>query len=515
MKKSAAAVICALVAMVMLLTSCNAQQVASLTDEPVTSAAPTGTAEQAAAEETQVVTGNVRGKVLTDNGSMVCFGIIAKDTAGNTNRYLTNAFGGYNIKLDPGDYTLIYTRGPEYDVVEKQVTVESYKTIYLQDVRLVQLYDAYAKGWIAGDLHQHTFYSDGMDSVDEVALSDTSAGLQFGFLSDHNSARGLAEWAQANRVTADIADDGTERRFSAFDAVEVTTEFGHYQSLGIGLTFDTYEVLLTDSERSLSGDAKDDIIREHIAYIADTITRSGGVAQINHPFSSSTMGFNYWELADHFDTVEIWNGVFPPGDGRYEPEKESEQGQNYRSKMRWFELLNEVRNGGKFLAATGGTDNHSIMSEYTAGYDLSSVTTKEDYQALYESSGRYSGVPTTYVYCDGEVTQEKILQGIRNGNSFISNGIILTGSVDGKIYGETVPISGTPLLSAEVFCRDGVEAIRIIKNGEVWQQIDCDGTTQTLTQQIPLEGMAAGDWIVIEVLGHGAMYAITNPFFFA
>src|SRR5574344_1357358 len=92
-----------------------------------------------------------------------------------------------------------------------------------------------------------------------------------------------------------------------------------------------------------------EIVLNRIKYICDAIKRSGAVAQINHPYRVSPLGFNNWELADLFDTVEIWNGNFPPCDGRYEKE-----GQNYKSKMKWFDCLNK----GIKLSCTGGTDNH-------------------------------------------------------------------------------------------------------------------------------------------------------------
>ena len=86
--------------------------------------------------------GNVRGKVLTDSGSMTPAGIIVEDEEGNTQRLTTNAFGGYDLQLYPGKYRLTFTKGYEFDTVTKEVEVQQYKTYYLQDVRLMQLYDS-------------------------------------------------------------------------------------------------------------------------------------------------------------------------------------------------------------------------------------------------------------------------------------------------------------------------------------------------------------------------------------
>lgn len=459
--------------------------------------------------------GAVRGKILLDNGEMVASGIIVIGEDGSRHREITNSLGGYNLKLAPGKYKLIFTHGPEYSTVEKEVTVESYKTLYLQDVRLVQLTDLYAKGWVAGDLHMHTYYSDGANSVDEQLYSNISQGLYFGFLTDHNSARGLSEWVQGNRIMANRSEDGTERLFNALEGVEVTTEFGHYQSLGVGLTFDTYEVLLKDAERSKTGEELDQIIKDKIVYIADTIRREGGVPQINHPYSSNTMGFNYWEIADHFDTIEIWNGVFVPGDGRYESDNPSQQEQNYRSKIKWFELLNEVRNGGKFFAATGGTDNHEIASAYTPSMEVENIENMEQYNEVYSKNGKYSGVPTTYVFCPNGVNQQNILEALRNGHSFISNGVSVLANINGASYGDVVQLDGKAVeLNVDVFCRDGLEKLRIVKNGQVLTEVELDEQTQSYTNTIELKDIEPKDWIVIEAFGTETRYAITNPIFF-
>jgi histidinol phosphatase-like PHP family hydrolase len=462
----------------------------------------------------QEAPGFVRGKVLTDSGEMVTAGIIVEDEAGNTYRTATNLLSGYNLELKPGKYILHFTRGFEYSVVDKEVTVESYVKYDMQDVRLVQLYDTYAKGWYAGDLHLHTNYSDGMDTVIEQLMGNISSGLYWVYLTDHNSAMGLSQWVQGNRIVANIDSSGNERYFHALEGVEETTEFGHYQSIGIGLTFDIYDVLLHDSERAKSKEEKDEIIKEKIIYIAESIRRNGGIPQINHPFSSSSMGFNYWDIAEHFDTLEIWNGVFVPGDGRYESEDKTLWEQNYRSKLKWFELLNNITAGGKFLPATGGTDNHSSASfyTYTEGADKTEIETMEDYKAAYAKNGLYNGIPTTYLHIAGEVNQASIQEAIRSGNSFISNGPILIAYIDQKSYGETVTVrNNSATLNIDAFERDGFEGIRIVKNGEIIQTIPVEGSTYK--DSIVLKDLKKGDWIVLEVLGASTHYCITNPIF--
>lgn len=459
----------------------------------------------------------VRGKVLTGNGEMVTAGIIVENENGDTYRVSTNIHSGYNLRLTPGKYKLHFMRGFEYSTVTKELTVEAYKTYIVQDLRLIQLEDSYAKGWVRGDLHQHSFYSDGLNAVQDVFVSNLSNDLYFGYLTDHNTAFGLPEWVQGNRMVANIDSQGNPRMFGAYEGVEVTTEFGHYQALGLGLLFDLYEVTLRDIERTKPQAEKDEIIKERIRYIGETIKWAGGVAQINHPYSTSTMGFKYWDVIDAYDTVEIWNGYFFPGDGRFEPVQEGYQGQNYRSKMRWFESLNEIKNGGHYLAATAGTDNHDISGPYTndATFDENNIETIEDYNKLFLKYGKYSGSPSTVVKVDGALTEAKVLSAIKKGNSFLTNGPMIYTDIAGKTYGDTVTITdGSLTANIDVFARDGIDALKVIVNGEIVDTISIDQAIRD-NRLITINNLDDQDWIIFEVLGKGVQYAITNPIFIA
>ena len=93
--------------------------------------------------------GDVRGKVLTDSGAMTVAGIIVEDQQGNTSRYTTNAWGGYELSLLPGDYTLTFTKGYEYDTVTKQISISTPiirtgRTAYFPAMRLRIMNAAYA-----------------------------------------------------------------------------------------------------------------------------------------------------------------------------------------------------------------------------------------------------------------------------------------------------------------------------------------------------------------------------------
>ncbi|MDD3842517.1 MAG: CehA/McbA family metallohydrolase [Candidatus Izemoplasmatales bacterium] len=443
-------------------------------------------------EETYPAT--IYGRIFTDSGDMITAGIIITYPNGDMERINSNVLSGYCLLLDEGTYTLTYVRGPEYAKVSRTISVESYKTYYLDDVRLTHLYDGTASGWYMGDLHQHTVYSDGKQTVDEVLLSNINNGLHYGFLSDHNSAAGLAEWVQGNRFVAAYDAVGNPIMFRAIRAVEVTTDFGHFQSLGIGNVFEQADISI------LKGD-------DPIADITDMmqeIIRSGGIAQINHPFATSLLGFYYWEIVEEFDTIEIWNGLYEPN-----------ANENLLAKLKWFELLNQYAAGDiKYLPATGGSDNHSITGTYTAQY--ANLSTPEGiYTDSYLRRGVYSGVPTTVVHIDGDFTEENIMKAIKAGNSFITNGPMVIATIGNVGYGETYSLNEatTVTINLSVFSRDQMRTINIYKNGEIVSTLSAIDGSMLLDDIVTINDVEVGDWFVIEVIGDEALYAITNPIF--
>ncbi len=61
---------------------------------------------------------------------------------------------GETIALQPGQYTVSYTRGPEYRVLQKTITVPL-GSIHTEEFRLQRWIHPAAKGWYSGDHHIH------------------------------------------------------------------------------------------------------------------------------------------------------------------------------------------------------------------------------------------------------------------------------------------------------------------------------------------------------------------------
>jgi hypothetical protein len=111
--------------------------------------------------------------------------------------------------------------------------------------------------WLAGDLHAHTFHSDGVMSVAELAAHAVERGLDFVAVTDHNtvSHHGLLGPASARYGV------------TLLPGQEVTTELGHAGVLGDTGWID---------------------FREPASSWLSAAESGGGLMSVNHPFAGPT-----------------------------------------------------------------------------------------------------------------------------------------------------------------------------------------------------------------------------------
>jgi hypothetical protein len=147
--------------------------------------------------------------------------------------------------------------------------------------------------WFAGDLHMHTVHSDGDWTIEGLAAAAREAGLDFIFVTDHNTASHHAE--------VDGADDGSHRPL-VMRGEEVTTYGGHANAWGLpaGAFVDF---------RVRPGDAAG------MSRVAGRAHRLGALVSVNHPFAPcGGCGWSYGDALKGFDAVEVWNGEWDATD---------------------------------------------------------------------------------------------------------------------------------------------------------------------------------------------------------
>lgn len=133
----------------------------------------------------------VSGIIVNDQGQPVVASVEVVDLESKTKiRRQTDLLGRYEIELPLGEYEFTFSKGFEYERESLLVSLQDRLRYRPSPVTLSRTVNWNDAGWYCGDLHQHTSYSDGYQDVGTVFLSDLANGLDFGFVTDHNSVDG-------------------------------------------------------------------------------------------------------------------------------------------------------------------------------------------------------------------------------------------------------------------------------------------------------------------------------------
>ncbi|MEA2550027.1 MAG: hypothetical protein QOE42_2625 [Chloroflexota bacterium] len=169
-------------------------------------------------------------------------------------------------------------------------------------------------GWLRGDLHCHTRYSDGDSWPAEMLHAAVEAGLDFLGVTDHNNVAHHAEYGPGGGSLPIVVP-----------GVEVTTYGGHWNAWGTASWWEFREPSGPAVERAMRAAAD-----------------AGAFVSVNHPKPFGPA----WE----YDTVgaahavEVWNGPWT--------------GRNSIAVAFWEARLR----AGQRLTAVGGSDTHSLRT---------------------------------------------------------------------------------------------------------------------------------------------------------
>ena len=233
------------------------------------------------------------------------------------------------------------------------------------DTKPARLKRAAEKGWLRGDLHCHTRYSDGDSWPVDMLADAVGRGLDFLGVTDHNQTAHQREYA---RITG-------EQLPILLPGIEVTTYAGHWNAWGTDRWWEFREP--TEAATSLAMQAA---------------AASGALVSVNHPKPFGPP----WEYpsAVGYHAVEVWNGDW--------------QRQNDVSLRFWEQQLR----AGRRIVAVGGSDTHNLKAV--------------DADARH---GRHLGRPTTWVHvaddpsADDKPSARDVLAALRAGRSFISKDV--------------------------------------------------------------------------------------------
>ncbi len=310
-------------------------------------------------------------------------------------------------------------------------------------------------GWYRGDLHTHTDHSDADGrTVTDLLQSARAAGLDFIFLTDHNTISGLAEMDAAN--CPDLLTTG---------GLELTTFWGHALCLGGREWLDW---------RIHPGDGG-------MVRLAEDAYARNQIFIISHPQSQGDPGCTgcSWRFGEMMPgnarLIEIWNGPW------------CSEGYNEAALALWYDWLNQ----GLHLVATAGSDSHY-------GQD-------------------YAARPGFSIIYARELSEPALLEALLAGRLYMSAGPQLkfqaqAGEDQVWPVGSTLELANHQRASFTLAWADCPprSQMRLIVNGRLYRQWTAECQGEAVWQMSAQDA----DWVVVELRGaQGEMLAITNPIY--
>lgn len=410
---------------------------------------------------------------------------------GNYGRFERTYFsltGDETLLVEPGKYRITLTRGFEYEIAQKELTLESGSEAVFE---AVLAHTAPMPDYLAGDFHVHALPSpDSYDPLADKAKAYIACGVHILTATDHDINTDFSPVIRQLKV---------EDRIVSIVGTEITPiwALGHFNAYP-----QRYDPNLPNHGAISWYDlgAKEIFEQARKNYDGDVIV------QVNHPRSPNMGYFTYVgldpktgeikrvdEFSEDFDAIEVFNGENPSGAELILQD--------------WFYFLNQ----GKRYLAIGNTDSHHA-------YRLQ------------------PGYPRTYIYFGHRnprrVTPANLTATMRKGNIVVCGGPMLTFSaVDGK---REVPIGGTvrvrgSALSFKVEVRASswvrINRLDVVVNGQVVKEVALDQPENAPihyrgTLSVPLPPEAQRGWVVLIARGekftalYGAYpFSFTNPIY--
>jgi hypothetical protein len=268
---------------------------------------------------------------------------LVADTAADpsTRRFLEDtvygdAQGRISIDARPGKYTVVVSRGPEYDLFEQEIDLKAGKVATVSAV-LNRVVDT--TGYLAGDFHIHAAGSIDSGLSNSVRVRTLAGeGVELAVATDHNYVTDYRPF---------IAEEGLEPWMTSMIGLELTTfEAGHFNAFPV--------------ERKLDSMSRGSIKWQDVPpqTIFNTLREmgpsTGNIIQVNHP-RTPILGYFYQHNMDPFSSsvdlaINTTPGIIttltsPTGPAFIESIQTADGKTEYKSTFSWdFDAI-EVFNG--------------------------------------------------------------------------------------------------------------------------------------------------------------------------
>lgn len=370
--------------------------------------------------------------------------------------------GLYKVAPTGVDVTIRIKFNQVDDVLLSEPNAEENKTFVLPALKKLPApakFGGYT--WFRGDLHMHTFHSDGTWTIPLLIEWAQAAGLDFISLTEHNTA---SHHATIKRLAPQ------QKNLLVLRGEEVTTYGGHFNVWGLpeGEVID-FRVAPKDADR--------------LEKSIEKVHRLGLLASLNHP--TALCGGCDWSYGEwtRMDAVEVWNGAWDL--------------QDEAALKKWDALLQE----GKRLTIISSSDTHT--------------------PPLGENPPRGAlalGAPINHAGMKN-LLQGALLSAIRAGRVWVNNApneqeLEFSASGNGKIcyIGDECQ---TPNNSARISLRaknfPAAAVVSIISGGQILFSETLQKSENVFTETFSIE---KNSYFRVEVRDQkGGMLALTNPIY--
>ncbi len=441
-----------------------------------------------------------------------------------TDRYIERAWwttdGRLLAQVRPGTYDLVVSRGPEYEITTKQVTLAA-GAHAAEQLALVRSFDT--PGWVAGDFHIHAQPStDSGLPIDERVRSCAAEGLEVAVATDHNY---ITDYAPV------IAASGLDPWLLGIPGMELTTfETGHF--IGYPLKVDPGSTRggeflwahqepqqLFDQLRALAIHPTDNVVqvahpRQQVLgywaqYFIDAATGQPytptGVQSVFAPYGDEFKAENF---SYDFDSVELLTGrkledvhtfvapnPLPPGPF---PDPQPVPGEVVVGKdgkptfpgvvETWMAMLDR----GKKYTGIGASDTHHLLGDEPG--DARTL--------LYVGEGKDT---------PGGYSREDVVQATRDHKAITTNAPFIDLTIKGQGIGSTV-VESASSVPVEIRVRAPswakVDRLKVYMNSAIVQDVPITtGTEFSMTINVT---PTADSWVVAEVTGTQNMFPVIS-----
>ena len=367
--------------------------------------------------------------------------------------------GEFRVEVPAGALTMDIVKGFEFWPVREEVEIEAGEVTQLT-VELQPMTDMAAKGWYSGSTHVHMNYAGNLHNTLENLMMMSDAEDQDIVLEQvANKDNRILDYQH-------FVPGGGAHPLSTKDRVLVVGQEYRPPFYGHVFMFGLRDHLISPFTTGYEGTAIESLYPSNTDMFRKAKAQGATVGYVHSfgggtdPLEGSLGGAKGYMVDAALGTTDALEWANASRAGFYP----------------WYATLNN----GLTATAVGGEDSISNLHR-----------------------SKLVGSVRTYVYTGGKgLTMEAWLEGLRNGNAFVSTGPLVELTVNGHIPGEEVELaaSGTVEIQGRVRSITPLDKAYIVFNGEVVEEIPFTGDRLELdlSKSYPVSGSG---WFHLRVEG--------------